>query len=95
MVVLEKLAVRTAAVGVGDVGEHRVEHARGAINVGQPDGVHTSQHFGNCLECIRSVVVEDNTVRLRRAENGTCEANAVVVHAAHTVARNNSCAMVP
>ena len=70
-------------------------NALGAINVGQPDGVHTSQHFGNCLECIRSVVVEDNAVRLRRAENGTCAANAVVVHAAHTVARNNSCTMVP
>lgn len=70
-------------------------NALGAINVGQPPGVHTSQHFGNCLTCIRGTVVEDNRVQLRRSENGTCESNGVVVYAAFSVERGNTCEMVP
>ena len=70
-------------------------NALGAINVGQPAGVDTTQHFANCLTCVRGTVVEDNQVKLYQAENGTCENNGVVVYAAYTVERGNSCEMIP
>ena len=43
---------------------------------------------------MQGVVVEDNRVELRKVQNGTCEQNFLQVHAAYTIARNNTCAML-